>query len=161
MKGNKIERRLRSNAYARAVKQFFDWTEGRQFELEDIDPLAVAAYIEKIGGEMAKPSVKQQLAAIRQMFDYLVTGGILSINPAASVRGPNTLCGAARPRCRHVREFLRHARTAPFKIQIETCTAVFEFIEGWYNPHSRHSALDYHSPINYERIPISAFLYDN
>ena len=48
----------------------------------------VAAYIEKIGGEMAKPSVKQQLAAIRQMFDYLVTGGILPINPAASVRGP-------------------------------------------------------------------------
>jgi site-specific recombinase XerC len=37
---------------------------------------------------MAKPSVKQQLAAIRQMFNYLVTGGILPINPAASVRGP-------------------------------------------------------------------------
>lgn len=37
---------------------------------------------------MAKPSVKQQLAAIRQKFDYLVTGGILPINPAASVRGP-------------------------------------------------------------------------
>jgi len=36
---------------------------------------------------MAKPSVKQQLAAIRQMFDYLVTA-ILSMNPAASVRGP-------------------------------------------------------------------------
>jgi putative transposase len=30
--------------------------------------------------------------------------------------------------------------------------AVFEFIEGWYNPHRRHSALDYLSPINYERI---------
>jgi len=28
---------------------------------------------------------------------------------------------------------------------------VFEFIEGWYNPHRRHSALDYRSPINYER----------
>jgi hypothetical protein len=37
---------------------------------------------------MARPSVKQQLAAIRQMFDYLVTGGILWTNPAASVRGP-------------------------------------------------------------------------
>jgi putative transposase len=30
-------------------------------------------------------------------------------------------------------------------------TAVFEFIEGWYNPHRRHSALDYDSPIDYER----------
>jgi putative transposase len=29
--------------------------------------------------------------------------------------------------------------------------AVFQFIEGWYNPHRRHSALDYQSPINYER----------
>ena len=29
--------------------------------------------------------------------------------------------------------------------------AVFEFIEGWYNPHRRQSALDYLSPINYER----------
>jgi site-specific recombinase XerC len=57
-------------------------------QLEEIDALSIAAYIEKIGGEKAKPSVKQQLAALRQMFDYLVTGGILSINPAASVRGP-------------------------------------------------------------------------
>jgi putative transposase len=39
-----------------------------------------------------------------------------------------------------------------FKTQIEARMAVFDFIEGWYNPHRRHSALDYHSPINYERI---------
>jgi putative transposase len=29
--------------------------------------------------------------------------------------------------------------------------AVFEFIEGFYNPYRRHSALDYESPVNYER----------
>ena len=28
--------------------------------------------------------------------------------------------------------------------------AVFDFIEGWYNPHRRHSALDYESPMRYE-----------
>jgi len=39
-----------------------------------------------------------------------------------------------------------------FKTQTEARMAVFEFIEGWYNPHRRHSALDYLSPINYERI---------
>ena len=39
-----------------------------------------------------------------------------------------------------------------FKTQIEARMAVFEFIEGWYNPHRRHSALDYLSPNNYERI---------
>jgi putative transposase len=36
--------------------------------------------------------------------------------------------------------------------------AVFEFIEGWYNPHRRHSALDYLSPINYERSHYSVEL---
>jgi integrase len=83
-----IRNRNTRRAYARAVKQFFDWTESRRLDLHEIDALVVAAYIEKIGGEMAKPSVKQVLAAIRQMFDYLVTGGILPVNPAASVRGP-------------------------------------------------------------------------
>jgi putative transposase len=37
-----------------------------------------------------------------------------------------------------------------FKTQVEARMAVFEFIQGWYNPHRRHSALDYLSPINYE-----------
>jgi transposase InsO family protein len=39
----------------------------------------------------------------------------------------------------------------PFKTQVEARMAVFEFIEGWYNPHRRHSALDYLSPVGYER----------
>jgi len=38
-----------------------------------------------------------------------------------------------------------------FKTQVEARMAVFEFIEGWYNPQRRHSALDYRSPIAYER----------
>jgi integrase/recombinase XerD len=48
----------------------------------------VAAYVEQLGQRIAKPSVKQHLAAIRQLFDYLTTGGILEHNPASSVRGP-------------------------------------------------------------------------
>jgi len=38
-----------------------------------------------------------------------------------------------------------------FKTQVEARMAVFDFIEGRYNSHRRHSALDYPSPINYER----------
>ncbi len=75
-------------AYARAVKQFFDWCEERRLELHEIEAITVAAYIEQFGSEAAKPTVKQHLAAIRQLFDYLTTGGILEVNPAASVRGP-------------------------------------------------------------------------
>ena len=37
-----------------------------------------------------------------------------------------------------------------FKSHVEARMAVFDFIEGWYNPHRRHSALDYLSPLNYE-----------
>jgi putative transposase len=38
-----------------------------------------------------------------------------------------------------------------FRTQAEARMAVFDFIEGWYNPHRRHSALEYQSPINYEK----------
>jgi putative transposase len=38
-----------------------------------------------------------------------------------------------------------------FRTKAEARMAIFEFIEGWYNPARRHSALGYKSPINYER----------
>jgi putative transposase len=44
-----------------------------------------------------------------------------------------------------------------FPTQAEARMAVFDFIEGWYNPHRRHSGLDYESPIGYEqRHPVVA-----
>jgi putative transposase len=39
-----------------------------------------------------------------------------------------------------------------FRTQIEARMAVFEFVEGWYNPHRRHSALGYLSPVEFERL---------
>ena len=39
-----------------------------------------------------------------------------------------------------------------FRNHAEARMAVFEFIEGWYNPHRRHSSIDYHSPMAYERL---------
>jgi integrase len=48
----------------------------------------VAGYIEQLATRVAKPSVKQHLAAIRMLFDWLVVGQVMATNPAAPVRGP-------------------------------------------------------------------------
>src|SRR5262249_1676034 len=54
----------------------------------DIEPVVVAAYVEYLGGIYSRPTIKQHLAAVRMAFDWLVTGGVLPMNPASSVRGP-------------------------------------------------------------------------
>jgi site-specific recombinase XerC len=53
-----------------------------------VQPVHVATWIEAGTRELAAPSVKQRLAAIRHLFDWLVTGQVVPVNPAASVRGP-------------------------------------------------------------------------
>ncbi len=76
-------------AYMRAAGDFLAWVEAHGVAtLAGVQPLHVAAWIEALGGELAAPSVKQQLAAVRSLFDWLVTGQAVSVNPAASVRGP-------------------------------------------------------------------------
>ena len=73
-------------AYARAVRAFFAWCESYRLDLIDIEPIHIAAYVERHSG--APPTVKQHLAAVRMLFDWLVTGQVLAMNPVASVRGP-------------------------------------------------------------------------
>jgi site-specific recombinase XerD len=77
-------------AYFHACRRFFAWCDPRQDieELADIEPMHVAAYIRGLGKEFEKPTVKQHLAAVRMLFDWLVTGQIVATNPAHSVRGP-------------------------------------------------------------------------
>lgn len=75
-------------AYARACSQFFGWCEARGLILSTIRPFDVASYIEARQQTHSAPDVKQQLAAIRMLFDWLIIGQIVPVNPAASVRGP-------------------------------------------------------------------------
>ena len=76
-------------AYYRAVVRFFAWCEAHGLdELALIEPLHVAAYVEQLGRGFEKPTVKQHLAAVRMLFDWLAAGGVLAANPAAPVRGP-------------------------------------------------------------------------
>jgi putative transposase len=41
-----------------------------------------------------------------------------------------------------------------FRTQADARLAIFDFIEGWYNPRRRHSALAYLSPMMFERTPV-------
>jgi site-specific recombinase XerD len=76
-------------AYFHASRRFFAWCDEKVIdEVVAIEPMHVAAYIRALGKEFETPTVKQHLAAIRMLFDWLVVGQILSNNPAHSVRGP-------------------------------------------------------------------------
>jgi len=75
-------------AYARATARFFAWCEDRGLSLLAIRPHDVATYIEGLQQTHSTPGVKQQLAAVRMLFDWLITGQVVPINPAAAVRGP-------------------------------------------------------------------------
>lgn len=76
-------------AYGRAAGAFLRWCEGQGItSLAEVLPVHVAAYIEQLQGKLAAPTVKQHLACIRMMFDWLVTGQVVPSNPAHSVRGP-------------------------------------------------------------------------
>ena len=77
-------------AYAVAVRAFFAWLDAKR-----VAPLAavrthhVSAYVEVLGRRYRAPTVKQHLAAIRMLFDWLIVGQIFAgPNPAAAVRGP-------------------------------------------------------------------------
>lgn len=75
--------------YARDIRDFADWCEKRGIkDIRSVTPIAVAAFIEKLGQTHSAPTVKRHLAAIRKLMDWLVTGHIIDVNPAWSVQGP-------------------------------------------------------------------------
>lgn len=76
-------------AYARGCGDFLAWCAERGVSaLPQIQPLHVAAWIEELGRDVAVPTVKLRLAAVRHLFDWLVRTQVVPANPAVSVRGP-------------------------------------------------------------------------
>lgn len=75
-------------AYAHACDRFLVWCEPLGLDLVRLGPVHVAAYVEELGRGYSAPTVKQHLAAIRMLFDWLVVGQVVPHNPAAAVRGP-------------------------------------------------------------------------
>jgi site-specific recombinase XerC len=84
-----IRNRNTRAAYMRAVSDFFQWCEESGLrELIALQPVHVAAYVGQLGKTHSAPSVKQHLAAVRMLFDWLVVGQVVASNPASVVRGP-------------------------------------------------------------------------
>ena len=76
-------------AYLNATRRFAAWCEIHYLhELTAVQPFHVAAFVKELQGQFAPPTVKQHLAALRMLFDWLVTGHVIETNPAHAVRGP-------------------------------------------------------------------------
>lgn len=76
-------------SYVKAASEFLSWCDTRGAQsLEAITPMHVAGWVEEMTGSHSAPTVKQRLAAVRHLFDWLVTGQAMASNPAHSVRGP-------------------------------------------------------------------------
>src|SRR5207248_8273551 len=76
-------------AYYRAAEEFLGWCASVGVpSITAVHPVHVAAWIEASTRELATPSVKQRLAALRHLFDWFVNGQVMAANPAHTVRGP-------------------------------------------------------------------------
>src|SRR5690242_19075590 len=76
-------------AYFGAAGRFSAWCLRHGIiDLAAVQPIHVAAWIQELGRDRSRPTVKQHLAAIRMLFDWMVLGQIVAHIPAASVRGP-------------------------------------------------------------------------
>ncbi len=72
-------------AYSRAVVEFIAWCEDNGVtSITAAQPPHVSAWIEQQTREHAAPTVKLRLAALRHLFDWLVTGQVMPANPAGS-----------------------------------------------------------------------------
>jgi site-specific recombinase XerD len=81
-----IRNRNTRAAYVQAIAQFCRWCEDHDLRLATIRPLHVSAYIE--AKKLTAPSIKQHLAALRGLFNWLVIKQVVPENPAMFVKGP-------------------------------------------------------------------------
>ena len=87
--GARIRNKNTRIAYLYAVRSFFGWAE--QFgiiEAEQVDALIVSKWVDEQLLAYSIPTVKQRLAALKMLFDWLVVRNILTLNPVTSVRSP-------------------------------------------------------------------------
>jgi integrase len=100
-------------AYARACVRFFAWCEDRGLALTTIRPFDVAAWVEQLQAHHSPPGVKQQLAAVRMLFDWLIIGQVVPMNPASAVRGPKYVVKTGKTPVLEAEEWRRLINSIP------------------------------------------------
>ena len=103
--------------------QFLAWCAARGLGLTAVSPLHVAAYIRTHPG--SAPTVKQHLAAIRMLGDWLVVSQVLPVNPAAAVRGPKHVVTTGRTLSRRLVLAMIKRRAAAADLPPSTCCHTF------------------------------------
>lgn len=84
-------------AYYRATQNFLSWAEATGIKsLQNIEPIHVAMWVETSMREFSTATVKQQLAGIKMLFDWLVIRQVIPTNPAHSVRSPRQTIGKGK-----------------------------------------------------------------
>ena len=86
-------------AYAVAIRSFCAWCDAQRLTLGTLRTHHVAAYIEFLSRSYSPPSVKQHLAAIRMLFDWLVVRQVVEVTRPLRCAAPSTSSRKARPRC--------------------------------------------------------------
>lgn len=85
----RIENPHTRRAYYRNACEFCKWLASRNVPIHKVTSLHVASFLENLKRrQYSKPTIKQYLAAIRELLDWQTVGGVLPFNPAAAVRGP-------------------------------------------------------------------------
>jgi site-specific recombinase XerC len=99
-------------AYYRAAEEFLAWCGSVGLSsIAAVEPVHVAAWIEAATHKLAAPTVKQQLAALRHLFDWLVNGQVMPVNPAHTVRGPRHVVTSGQTPLEKAAAMANHAST--------------------------------------------------
>jgi site-specific recombinase XerD len=86
-------------AYRNAVVDFLQFEPvATMASLADVRPAHLSGYIDAVNACFSPQMVRQRLAALRGLFEYLARHGVLETNPAAAVRGPSYAVKRVRPR---------------------------------------------------------------
>jgi site-specific recombinase XerD len=86
-------------AYLNAVLDFLRFEPlATMASLAEVKPDHVSAYIAAVNARFSPQMVRQRLAALRGLFEYLARYGVLESNPAAAARGPSYAVKRVKPR---------------------------------------------------------------